>query len=44
MFEPAFRISALFLAIAASLSGSSEPHLVSAQVILLDQDPASPTA
>jgi putative lipoprotein len=44
MFEPAFRVSALLLAIASSLSGSSEPHLVSAQATLLDQDPAPPTA
>jgi uncharacterized lipoprotein YbaY len=44
MFEPAFRVSTLLLAIASSLSGSSEPHLVSSQATLLDQDPAPPTA
>jgi len=44
MFASAFRVSTLLLAAAASLSGSSEPHLVSAQATLLDQDPAPPTA
>ena len=44
MFASAFRVSTLLLAIAALLSGSSEPHLVSAQATLLDQDPAPPTA
>jgi len=44
MFEPAFRVSALLLAIAASLLGSSEPHSVSSQATLLDQDPAPPAA
>jgi putative lipoprotein len=43
MFAPAFRVSVLLFAIAASLPGSSEPHLVSAQLTLLDQDPAPPT-
>ncbi len=44
MFAPAFRVSVLLFAIAASLPGSSEPHFVSAQFTLLDQDPAPPTA
>jgi len=44
MFASASRVSALLLAIAASLSGSSEPHLVSTQATLLGQDPAPPTA
>lgn len=43
MFASAFRVSALFFTIAAPLSGLSEPHLVSAPVTLLDQDPAPPT-
>jgi putative lipoprotein len=44
MFESSFRVSALLLAVAASLSGSSEPDFVSAQATLLDQDPTPPTA
>lgn len=44
MFDSAFRVSALFLAIAASLLGGSEPHLGGAQLILLGQDPAPTTA
>jgi uncharacterized lipoprotein YbaY len=44
MFASAFRVSALLLGFAASLLGSAGPHLVGAQVILLDQDPAPPTA
>lgn len=44
MFASAFRVSALILGSAASLSGSSGPHLVGAQVTLLGQEPAPPTA
>jgi putative lipoprotein len=44
MFESAFRVSALFLAIAASMSGHSEASLAGAPNTLLDQDPAPPTA
>jgi putative lipoprotein len=44
MFASAFRVSALFLAIAASQLGPSEPHLARPPDTFLDQDPAPPTA
>ena len=44
MFESAFRVSALLLTLAASLSGRSELHLVITAVTLFDQEPAPPTA